>query len=155
MKSVKDELTKRLRLCREPLEAGKLFVVRSQQEQEKVTEFAMNLKKLFKQAYPEESSASGILLQRFLMGLKTSISRQLLLRGKPDTLKKAIVTAMEIESVFALESNTAENVKPVQEWADRDTGLQVALKELTERLGNLETKIQSVAQCSGAPETSS
>ena len=120
VKSVKDELTKRLRLCREPLEAGKLFMVRSQQEQEKVTEFAMNLKKLFKQAYPEESSASGILLQRFLMGLKTSISRQLLLRGKPDTLEKAIVTAMEIESVFALESNTAENVKPVsmvQEWA--------------------------------------
>ena len=70
------------------------------------------------------------------------------------------MTAMEIESVFALESNTActENVKPVsmvQEWADRDTGLQVALKEITERLGNLETKIQSVAQCSGAPETSS
>ena len=124
VKSVKDELTKRLRLCREPLEAGKLFMVRSQQEQEKVTEFAMNLKKLFKQAYPEKSSASGFLLQRFLMGLKTSISRQLLLHGKPDTLEKAIVTAMEIKSVFALESNTAENVKPVsmvQEWADRDT----------------------------------
>ena len=51
VKSVKDEVTKRLRLCREPLEAGKLFMVRSQQEQEKVTEFAMNLKKLFKQAY--------------------------------------------------------------------------------------------------------
>ena len=54
------------------------------------------------------------------------------------------MTAMEIKSVFALESNTAENVKPVsmvQEWTDRDTGLQVALKELTERLGNLETKI--------------
>ena len=68
-KSIKDELT---RLCREQLEAGKLFMVRSQQEQEKVTEFAMNLKKLFKQAYPEESSASGILLQRFLMGLKTA-----------------------------------------------------------------------------------
>ena len=59
VKSLKDELTKRLRLCREPLEAGKLFMVRSQQEQEKVTEFAMNLKKLFKQAYPEESSASA------------------------------------------------------------------------------------------------
>ena len=40
-----------------------------------------------------------------------------------------------------------ENVKPVslvEEWADRDTGLQVALKELTERLGNLEATIQSV-----------
>ena len=66
-----------------------------------------------------------------------------------DTLKK------EIEFVFPIESNPTENVKPVslvQEWADRDSGLQVALKELTERLGNLETKIQSVVQCSSAPD---
>ena len=64
------------------------------------------------------------------MGLKTSISRQLLLRGKPDTLEKAIVAAMEIESVFAIESNPAENINPVslvKEGADCDTGLQVAL----------------------------
>ena len=45
--SVQDELTKRLRLCREPLETGKLFMVRSQLEQENVMEFSMNLKKLF------------------------------------------------------------------------------------------------------------
>ena len=75
-------------------------MVRSQQQQEKVTEFAMNLKKLFEQAYPEESNASGILLQHFLMGLKTSISRQLLLRGKPDTRKG------DSDCLFALESNT-------------------------------------------------
>ena len=82
---------KRLRLCREPLEAGKLFMTRSQLERERVTEFAMQLKKLFKQAYPEEDSTSGILLQRpFVMGLKTPVSRQLLLRGKPDTFENAI-----------------------------------------------------------------
>ena len=34
VKSVKDELMKRLRLCCELLMAGKLFMVRSQQEQE-------------------------------------------------------------------------------------------------------------------------
>ena len=97
------------------------------------------------------------MLQRFLMGLKTSISRQLLLRGRPDTLEKAIVAAMEIRSVFAIESNPAENVNPVslvREGAGRDTGLQVALKELTERLGNLEAKIQSVVQCSVAAGSS-
>ena len=73
--SVKDELAKRLRLCRDPLEAGRLFMARSQLEHEKVMEYAMNLKKLFRQAYPEESVTSGILLQRFVMGLKTPISK--------------------------------------------------------------------------------
>ena len=47
---------KRLRFCRVPLEAGKLIMTRSQLEMERVTEFAMQLKKLFKQAYPEEDS---------------------------------------------------------------------------------------------------
>ena len=59
----------------------------------------MNLKKLFRQAYPEES---GILLQRFVMGLKTPISKQLLLRGKPDTLQNVTDAAMEIEGVLEL-----------------------------------------------------
>ena len=54
VKCVKEELVKRLRLCREPLEAGKLFMARSQLEKERVAEFAMQLKKLFKQAYPED-----------------------------------------------------------------------------------------------------
>ena len=80
VKCVKEELVKRpLSLCREPLEAGKLFIARSKLEKERVAEFAMHLKKLFKQAYPEE---------RFVLGLKTPISTQLLLRGKPDTFEK-------------------------------------------------------------------
>lgn len=53
VKLVKEELTKRLRLCPEPLEAERLFIMHSQLEVEKVAEFAMRLKKLFKQAYPE------------------------------------------------------------------------------------------------------
>ena len=55
-----------------------IIMARSQLEHEKVMEYAMNLKKLFRQAYPEESVTSGILLQRFVMGLKTPISKQLL-----------------------------------------------------------------------------
>ncbi|KAL5516223.1 hypothetical protein EMCRGX_G001504 [Ephydatia muelleri] len=78
---VKEELVKRLRLCREPLEAGKLFMTRSQLERERVTEFAMQLKKLFKQAYPEEDSTSSILLQRFVMGLKTRSLGRVLSEG--------------------------------------------------------------------------
>ena len=51
-------------------------------------------------------------------------------------------------------THTVENVKPVsmvQEWADRDTGRQVALKELTERLGKLpgdeDTECGAVFRC--------
>ena len=149
---VKEELVKRLRLCREPLqlEAGKLFMTRSQLERERVTEFAMQLKKLFKQAYPEEDSTSGILLQRFVMGLKTPVSRQLLLRGKPDTFENAIEAAREIELVLEFESKPMELNAKISSVEDCDTGLQAALKDLTERLGNMEAQIQSVVQCSVA-----
>ena len=46
---------------------------------------------------------TGILLQRFMLGLKTPISTQLLLRGKPDTFEKAIEAAREIEFVLEFE----------------------------------------------------
>eukprot|EP00731_Ephydatia_muelleri_P033860 Em0040g10a len=140
---VKEELVKRLRLCREPLEAGKLFMTRSQLERERVMEFAMQLKKLFKQAYPEEDSTSSILLQRFVMGLKTPVSRQLLLRGKPDTFENAIEAAREIELVLEFESKPMELNAKISSVEDCDTGLLAALKDLTERLGNMEAQIQN------------
>ena len=92
VKTVKEKLVKRLRLCRESLQAGKLF---TQLEKEKITEFAMHLKKLIKQAYPEEDSirhcfASAV---RGVYGLRTTVSRQLLLR---DTFENAIEVAIEI-----------------------------------------------------------
>eukprot|EP00731_Ephydatia_muelleri_P006855 Em0003g1103a len=112
----------------------------------------MQLKKLFKQAYPEEDSASGILLQRFVMGLKTPVSRQLLLRGKPDTFENAIEAAREIELVLEFESKPMELNAKISSVEDCDTGLQAALKDLTERLGNMEAQIQSVVQCSVAAD---
>ncbi|KAL5517946.1 hypothetical protein EMCRGX_G003596 [Ephydatia muelleri] len=129
---VKEELVKRLRLCRK--------------------EFAMQLKKLFKQAYPEEDSTSSILLQRFVMGLKTPVSMQLLLRGKPDTFENAIEAAREIELVLEFESKPMELNAKISSVEDCDTGLLAALKDLTERLGNMEAQIQSVVQCSVAAD---
>ena len=129
-------------------------MARSQLEKERVAEFAMQLKKLFKQAYPEERSTSGILLQRFVLRLKTPISTQLLLRGKPDTFEKAIEAAREIELVLEFESKAMELHAKVSSVEDCDTGLKVALKELTERLGNMEAQLQSVVQCSVAAGSS-
>ena len=125
-------------------------MTRSQLERKRVTEFAMQLKKLFKQAYPEEDSTSGILLQGFVMGLKTPVSRQLLLRGKPDTFENAIEAAREIELVLEFESKPMELNAKISSVEDCDTGLLAALKDLTERLGNMEAQIQSVVQCSVA-----
>ena len=48
---------------------------------------------------------SAILLQGFLTGLRTPISRQLLLRGKPKSLENAMKDAHEVE--YALESGTS------------------------------------------------
>ena len=69
----------------------------SQLQGETVDRFSEELAKLFSQAYPTEASTSDILLQRFLMGLLPSIGQQLLLCGKPTTLKQAIKDASDIK----------------------------------------------------------
>ena len=71
-------------LLEDPLSAAKSFTARDQRTDEKVADFASAIKKLFRQAYPEERAASKVLLQRFLTGLRVPISQQLLLRGRPD-----------------------------------------------------------------------
>ena len=93
-------------------------------------------------------------MQRFVLGLKTPISTQLLLRGKPDTFEKAIEAAREIELVLEFESKPMELHAKVSSVEDCDTGLKVALKELTERLGNMEAQLQSVVQSSAAAGSS-
>ena len=80
------------------------------------------------------------------MGLKTPVSRQLLLRGKPDTFENAIEAAREIELVLEFESKPMELNAKISSVEDCDTGLQAALKDLMERLGNMEAQIQSVVQ---------
>ena len=54
-------------LTKDPLVAGKEFIVRVQWEDETVNTFAVDLKLLFSQAY-------WILLQRFLTGFNTTIN---------------------------------------------------------------------------------
>ena len=116
-KIVKEELMKRLKLCRQPLEAGKLFMIHSQLEKG-VAEFAMHLKRSFKQAYPEKDSTSDILLQWFVMGLKTPVSRMFLLRGKLDSFENAIEVAREIECVLEFKSKPVELHAKVGEATD-------------------------------------
>ena len=122
-------------------------MTRSQLERERVTEFTMQLKKIVQTSVSWRGQYVRHTLQRFVMGL---VSRQLLLRGKPDTFENAIEAAREIELVLEFESNPMELNAKISSVEDCDTGLQAALKDLTERLGNMEAQIQSVVQCSVA-----
>ena len=74
----------------DPLMASRSFNQRNQGQNEKVTDFADALKKLFKTAYPGEAITSAVLLQRFLTGLRPEIGRQLLLRTKPTDFPAAV-----------------------------------------------------------------
>ena len=77
-----------------------LMMDRSQEPQERVSDFATDLKKLFRLAYLEEAKSSSVLLQRFLTGLRPEISRQILLKGRPSSLEKALEVANEVEYVL-------------------------------------------------------
>ena len=74
-------LMKKAGLTQDPLIVGKLLISLCKCSGENAVDFADNLKKLFKQAYPAEGLASGILLQCFLARLVPPISQQILLRG--------------------------------------------------------------------------
>ena len=137
----------------DPLTAGKEFISCSQSHEEKVEHFAMRLKKLFKQAYEKEDPASDVLLQRFLTGLRPSISRQLLINGKPKTIEEAIKTATQIEYGLNFDSNESAHCKSFEEKFLYEAGchtvqqgptkLEKAVEELTQRISELETSLRS------------
>ena len=97
LKKLHDALLAVSEQLQDPLSEAKSFITREQQPDEKVADFAAALRKLFRRAYPEEQATSKVLLQRFLTGLRPQIRRQLLLRGRPELLDKAIADAAEVE----------------------------------------------------------
>ena len=94
-------------MLEDPLSAAKSFSAHDQRPDEKVADFASAIKKLFRQAYPEERVASKVLLQQFLTGLQVPISQQLLLRGRPDQMENAIKDATEVEYALMIAGSTA------------------------------------------------
>jgi hypothetical protein len=152
LKLLKAALMKEAGLAQDPLTAGKLFISRSQRPGEKATDFAIHLKKLFKQAYPGEELTSGILLQRFLTGLAPPVSQQILLRGQPTSFDQAVENAKEVEYALNFETKSAESApkeinaigKPhPMEDPKLAIQLQQALDQMTKRLEALETRLQS------------
>ena len=79
MKLLKTALMTRAGLMKDPLTAGKIFIFCCQHANEKAEDFKNDLRKLFKQAYPDEDVTSGILLQHLLTGLHVPVNHQILL----------------------------------------------------------------------------
>jgi len=102
--SIKKALMEAVGIARDPLTAGQAFMSRHQSVGESVRDYAADIKKLFKESYPEEAQSSPVLLQRFLTGLAAPICRQLLLKGKPTAIEQAIIDAISIEYALNFES---------------------------------------------------
>ena len=132
-------------LARDPLTSSQLFITRSQNPGEKVADFVMALKLLFKEAYGSEETTSPILLQRFLTGLLPPIRRELLFKGKPETLVQGIKDAEGVEYAlnFATESESPQDVNVIrpkcQTHETVPDKLQESLDQIVKRLDALET----------------
>lgn len=152
LRALEKALVERCSLTKDPLVAGKQFTTRRQGQTEKTSEFAADLKRLFKCAYPSESGESAVLLQCFLTGLRPTISRELLLKGKPRSLAEAVKLANEIEYALNFSSeelvdtrdqrNETKEVCAVQEKQDTILErLQLAVDHLTKRIEAFEALV--------------
>ena len=142
---VKKALMKKAGLIKDPLVAGKEFMVRSQVQGETVEHFAEELSRLFSQAYPTEAPASDMLLQRFLTGILPSIGRQLLLRGKPTTFKQAIKDASDIEYALNFEPSPEqlpESRKEINVVTQKQGPME--LQKLQETLDRVSTRLEAL-----------
>ena len=132
-------------LVRDSLASSQIFMTRTQYPEEKVSDFAMELKRLFKDAYSSDDYTSAILLQRFLTGLLSPIRRQLLLHGKPETLQQAIKDAVNVEYALNFDTgleetqdvNVVQRKHPIQDSSVAHK-LQESLDQIVKRLETLE-----------------
>ena len=148
LQHLKTALMRQAGLLRDPLTAGQSFMTRRQGPSESVNDFATDLKRLFVESYPDEEITSAILLQRFLTGLLPAIARQLLLKGKPTSLERAVADAHDIEFALAFEpvQEEQQDVNVVHHKAPATSDaqqLQSVLEQVTRRLEALETKLET------------
>ena len=108
------ELSDRVGITRDSLTSGRAFLECKQGTNESVRDYEKDLKKLFKEAYPDEDTAkSAILLQRFLGGFNPEITRQILLKGTPRKSEDALKDALAIEHALAFQGSETHET-PVQ-----------------------------------------
>ena len=147
--TLRKALMDRAGISKDPLVSAKVFSERRQGAQETVKDFEGALKKLFKEAYPEETvSTSGVLRQRFLTGLRSDITKHILLKGNPTTLDEAVKDAVSIEHALAFEDG--QRIAPVQAVKAKTPSeppggieeLQKMLDQVLKRLEGLEARFR-------------
>ena len=108
LQHLKKVLMRQAGLLSDPLAAGQSFMAHQQGLSKNVYDFAMDLKRLFVESYPDEEITSVILLQQFLTGLVLGIAHQLLPKSKPTSLERAIADARDTEFALAFEPPTRQ-----------------------------------------------
>ena len=107
-------LSDRAGITRDSLTSARAFSERKQGAHESVRDYAIDLKKLFKEAYPDEDTAkSAVLLQGFLGGFRPEITRQILLKGTPSKPEDALKDALAVERALAFQGSETHET-PVQ-----------------------------------------
>ena len=163
VKTLKAALQEKAGLKRDPLMASKLFNERVQGPREKASDFASELRKLFQQAFPDEQATSAVLLQRYLIGLRPTISQQMLLRRKPESFQQAITDATEVERALSFGTITEADAGETGVHAvtatplardDSITKLQQTLEAVSKRLEQLESKLQDAPYTQERPRNS-
>ena len=147
LEGVKAALTKRAGLKKDPLVAAKHFSSREQGEKESVRDYATQLRKAFAEAYPKEDTVSAVLLQKFMTGLRASITRQMLLKGRPSTMEQAIEEAVVIEEALKFGGEVSEvNVNAIQKKEDSgELGqLKTLLEQMVKKIDTLEAQMSEV-----------
>eukprot|EP00731_Ephydatia_muelleri_P017894 Em0010g992a len=145
--TLRKALMDRAGISKDPLASAKVSSERRQGEHKTMTDFEGALKKLFKEAYPEETaSTSGVLRQRFLTGLRSEITKHILLRGNPTTLDQAVKDAVSIERALAFEDGhriapvQAVRAKILSDTSGGNEELQKTLDQVLKRLEGLEAR---------------
>ena len=142
---LKQALQEKAGLKKDPLMASRNFNQRDQLLNEKVDEYASELKRLFKQAYPAEGTNSTVLLQKFLTGLQPSIARQLLLKQRPESLSDAIKDAVAIEYALQFDKNITE-AKPDANQSLDPINMLKSKSHQEQEYGKLQKTVDSLAK---------
>ena len=156
IKKLKAALEQKAGITPDCFSASSAFSRRNQGPDERCGDFTMELVKLFKLAYPTEATTSTVLLQRFVTGLRPSISRHLLLQKRPDDFSQALSDATEIEQTLGLQLTDEDQIdmihsvgkKPYSEAATPPqtpatldmSSLLHSLENITLRLERLESQ---------------
>ena len=143
MKALKAALLTRSGIAKEPLSAAKLFMDRVQGSQERVGDYGMALKKVFKEAFPDELVTSAVLLQHFLNGLRPVITQQVLLQKQPRDLDEAIKAATAVEYALNFGKSEQASVHAVQtHHDDRIKELHTLIQQMANRFDSVEAQLR-------------